>query len=331
MRINNNQVMLSLKHKASSNALEKNDNQESYRKSNLIKRSFLFLLLFTLIATFGNRIVLAAPDDRKVFDYYELFSEKEVKKLEEVSKKYSEEGKVDIVVITTDDLSGKSRLEYLEDCYDEYGFGYEQEYGTAVLLLLNMDPDDRGIEIQGYGDAENYIHNDRIEHILDDVVPLLQDKEYYKAMETYMKQVAYYMNEEKGVNTSPVVGEKGSGNYHGEASVDGPSNYYGEKEENILNNVLVQLGIAVVIGVIAVGIMAYHSSGRVTVTGRTYLDEQNSRVLASRDDYIRTTTTRVRKPSNDNNNSGGGGGIRSSGGGGVSSGGNSHSGGGRSF
>lgn len=331
MRINNKLIMMSLKHKVSSNTLDKSENQESYRKSNLMKRSFLFLLLFTLIAAFGNRTVLAASEDRKVFDYYGLFSEKEVNKLEELNKKYSEEGKVDIVVITTDDLSGRSRQEYLEDCYDEYGFGYEKEFGTAVLLLLNMDPGDRGIEIQGYGDAKHYIHNDSIEHILDDVFPLLKDEEYYKAMEAYMKQVVYYMNEEKGVNTSPVVGEKGSGNYYGEASVDGPSNYYEEKEENILNNVLAQLGISVVIGVIGVGIMAYHSSGRVTVTSRTYLDEQNSRVIASRDDYIRTTTTRVRKPSNDNNNSGGGGGIRSSGGGGVSSGGHSHSGGGRSF
>lgn len=329
MRIDK-QIIMSLKYKVSSFTLEKNNTQESCRKSNLIKRCFLFLLLFTLISAFGKTAVSAAPEDRKIFDYYELFSEKEVEKLEEVSKKYSEEGKVDIVVITTDDLLGKSRLKYLEDFYDEYKFGYEKEFGTAVLLLLNMDPDDRGIEIQGYGDAEHYIHNDRIEHILDDVVLLLQDEKYYKAMETYMKQAAYYMKEEKGVNTSPVVGEKGSGNYYGEASIDGLSNYYEEKEENLLNNILVQLGISVVIGAVAVGIMAYHSSGRVTVTSRTYLDEQNSRVLASRDDYIRTTTTRVRKPSNDNNNSGGGG-IRSSGGGGVSSGGHSHSGGGRSF
>lgn len=317
MRIMNDLIKISLNPKVT-------ETQMVLQKNSIIKRSLLFLLLLTIISSIGNTTVLAAPEDQKVYDYYDLFSDQEIEKLEEVSKEYGEEGKVDIVIITTDDLSGKSRQQYLDDFYDEYGFGYEEEFGTAALLLLNMDPSDRGVEIQGYGDAEHYIHNDRIEHILDDIVPMLSDGEYYEAMEEYVKQVAYYMNEEKGVNTSPVIGEKGSGNYYGEASYDGPSNYYGE--EHILNNVFVQLGIALVIGAIAVGIMAYHSSGRVTVTSRTYLDEQNSRVIASRDDYIRTTTTRVRKPSNDN-----GGGGRSSGGGGISSGGHSHSGGGRGF
>lgn len=317
MRIINNLIKISLNPKVT-------ETQMALQKNSIIKRSLLFLLLLTIISSIGNTTVLAAPEDQKVYDYYDLFSDQEIEKLEAVSKEYGEEGKVDIVIITTDDLSGKSRQQYLEDFYDEYGFGYEEEFGTAALLLLNMNPSDRGVEIQGYGDAEHYIHNDRIEHILDDIVPMLKDGEYYEAMEEYVKQVAYYMNEEKGVNTSPVIGEKDSGNYYGEASYDGPSNYY--EEEHILNNVLVQLGIALVIGAVAVGIMAYHSSGRVTVTSRTYLDEQNSRVIASRDDYIRTTTTRVRKPSNDN-----GGGGRSSGGGGISSGGHSHSGGGRGF
>lgn len=330
MRIINNLIKTSLKHKGTSFTSEQKENRKFIRKNNLIKRSFLFLLLLTLISTFGNTTVLAAPEDQKVYDYYGLFSDKEVEKLEGLSKKYGEEGKVDIVIITTDNVSGKSRQEYLEDFYDEYGFGYEGKFGTAALLIINMDPEDRGVEIQGYGNAEHYINNDRIEYMLDDIGPMLSNGKYYKAMEEYMKQVAYYMNEEKGVNTSPVVGDKDSGHYYGEASYDGPSNYYGKEEKNILNNPFVHLGIALVIGAVSVGIMAYHSSGRVTVTSSTYLDEQNSRVVASRDDYIRTTTTRVKKPSN-NNNSSSGGGMRSSGGGGVSSGGHSHSGGGRSF
>lgn len=329
MRIIYNRIKTSLKPKVISFNIENNEHQKTIIKNSFINRIFFFLLLITLISTLGNTTVFAAPEDQKVYDYYGLFSDKEVENLEELSSEYGEKGKVDIVIVTTDNLSGKSRQEYLEDFYDEHGLGYEEEFGTATLLLLNMDPDDRGVEIQGYGDAEHYIHNDRIEHILDGIVPMLKDGEYYKAMKEYMKQVAYYMNEEKGVNTSPVVGEKGSGHYYGEASVNGPSNYYEDKEESILSNMLVKIGISLVIGAVAVGIMAYHSGGRVTVTSRTYLDERNSRVIASRDDYIRTATTRVRKPTNNNNSSGGG--IRSSGGGGISSGGHSHSGGGRGF
>jgi uncharacterized protein len=144
-------------------------------------------------------------------------------------------------------------------------------------------------------------------------------------MEEFAKQSAYYMNESKGVNTSPATGEAGSGNYYGESGYSGPSDYYGKKEDNIFYNTFFQLGIAVIIGAVTVGIMAAGSGGRVTVSNRTYLDEGNSGVTASRDDYIRTTTTRVKKP--DNNNDAG----RSSGGGGISSGGHSHSGGSRGF
>ncbi len=289
----------------------------------------VFILLLTLIVTAASAFFIpinvhAAPEDQKVFDYYGLFSEDEITDLEDVCAQYGEDGKVDIVVVT-DDLNGASTQKYLEDFYDEYAFGYNQEFGDAAIILVNMYESDRSVTIQGYGKAEYNLNNDRIEYILDDVTKLLKNGEYYNAMEEFAKQSAYYMNESKGVNTSPATGEAGSGNYYGESGYSGPSDYYGKKEDNIFYNTFFQLGIAVIIGAVTVGIMAAGSGGRVTVSNRTYLDEGNSGVTASRDDYIRTTTTRVKKP--DNNNDAG----RSSGGGGISSGGHSHSGGSRGF
>lgn len=289
----------------------------------------VLILLLTLIVTAASAFLIpinvqAAPEDQKVYDYYGLFSEDEITDLEDVCAQYGEDGKVDIVIVT-DDLNGESTKKYLEDFYDEHGFGYNQEFGDAAMILVNMYEADRNVTIQGYGKAEYYLNNDRIEYILDDVTEFLKNGEYYNAMEEFAKQSAYYMNESKGVNTSPATGEAGSGNYYGESGYSGPSDYYGEKEDNIFYNTFFQLGIAVIIGAVTVGIMAAGSGGRVTVSNRTYLDEGNSGVTATRDDYIRTTTTRVKKP--DNNNNGG----RSSGGGGISSGGHSHSGGSRGF
>ncbi len=298
-------------------------------KTNSVIISAVFILLLTLIVTAGCAFLnpinaQAAPGDQKVYDNYGLFSEDEITDLEDVCAQYGEDGKVDIVVVT-DDLNGASTQKYLEDFYDEYAFGYNQEFGDAAIILVNMYESDRSVTIQGYGKAEYNLNNDRIEYILDDVTKLLKNGEYYNAMEEFAKQSAYYMNESKGVNTSPATGEAGSGNYYGESGYSGPSDYYGKKEDNIFYNTFFQLGIAVIIGAVTVGIMAAGSGGRVTVSNRTYLDEGNSGVTASRDDYIRTTTTRVKKP--DNNNDAG----RSSGGGGISSGGHSHSGGSRGF
>ncbi|WMJ90387.1 TPM domain-containing protein [Anaerocolumna sp. MB42-C2] len=284
----------------------------------------LFLILFPVSTMFNPVKPLAAAKDQKVYDYNGLFNEEQVADLESICSDYGEDGKVDIVVIT-DDLGGDSPKTYLEDFYDEHKFGYNQEFGDTAMILVNMYSEDRSVTIQGYGDAEYYLNNDRIEHILDDVRPKLTDGDYYGAMEEFAKQAAYYMNEEKGVDTTPATGDAGSENYYGESGYNGPSDYYGEKEDNIFYNTGFQLLMAVIIGAVTVGIMAANSGGRVTVSDSTYLDEQNSGIVARRDDYIRTTTTRVKKPSN--NQSGG----RSSGGGGISSGGHSHSGGSRGF
>lgn len=263
-----------------------------------IYSAITLVLLFSLLI-FDSTTATAAPEDQKVYDDYGLFTAEEVADLEDSCRTYGEEGKVDIVIVTTDELDSRTREMYLEDFYDEYAFGYEQEYGTATLLLINMDPSDRGFEIQPYGDAENYIDTYRINHMVDDIKPMLSDGKYYEAMIKFAKETSYYMNQ-------PNLDKE-----------------YLDTDV-IFFNIFFQLAVALVIGAIVVGIMAIQSGGRITVNNHTYLDEQNSGIIARRDDYIRTTMTRVRKPSN---NSGG----SSGGGSGVSRGGHSHGGGGSSF
>jgi uncharacterized protein len=100
-------------------------------------------------------------------------------------------------------------------------------------------------------------------------------------------------------------------------------NTYDSRIENILTNVWFQILAAIIIGIIAVVIMAYNSGGRMTAGGNTYMDSNNSGLIGRRDDYIRTQVTRVRRPQNNNNGGGGfnAGGFR----GGTSGGGRSHS------
>lgn len=303
---------------------------KNYSKSLLSFLSILTVLLLLFSLSFSAALRVKASEDNSkqyVYDNYGLFTEEELKDLTDTCIQYSTEGKADIIMITAD-LGGMDPTGYMEDFYDEMKFGYDKEFGDTVMMLVNMEEGNRGVYIQGYGRAEYYVNNDRIEYMLDDITPMLGDGAYKKAFTEFSKQAAYYMTEEKGVKETPASGAPDSGNYYGESSYDGPSNYYGQEKDNPFYNTFVQLGIALVIGAAAVGIMAAGSGGRITVRGRDYLDAGHSGVLESRDDYLRTTTTRVKKPTTDTNNGGGG---RSSGGGGVSSGGHSHSGGGRSF
>jgi len=269
------------------------------RLTTIVYPFFYLLTILICLTAFKSITASAAPEDQKVYDYYGLFTEDEVSELEATCKEYGEEGKVDIVIVTTDELDGRTRQQYLEDFFDEYGFGYNQKAGDAALILINMDSSNRGVEIQGYGNAEYNINNERINHILDDITPMLSDGKNYKAIVNFQKQVAFYMTH-----------------------IDS-SDHFVDTDNLIYFNIFFQLAVALVIGAVVVIIMALQSGGKVTVNNRTYLDEQNSRVVANQDYYISTTITKVKKPTN-NNSSGGGGG-------GVSSGGSSHSGGGRSF
>lgn len=303
---------------------------------NIIIYSILLSFLFTLFFILPTK-VHAAPEDQKVYDDYDLFTDEEELELEDTLNSYGVEGEVDIVVITTDDLGNRSKKVYLEEFYDEMGLGYDTTFGDTVLLLIYMNPEDRSVEIQGYKNAEDYINNERIEYIIDAIYPYLKSGDYFEAVKEYGKQVSTYMNtplpsnHNNGGSSSNSNGGNNSYNGGNSSYNGGGNNSYSQNSnsvDNLIINPLFQLGVSIVIGIITVCIMAAGAGGRITTHSRTYLDAGKSRVTRSYDNYIRTTTTRVKKPENNNNNHTGG---SSGGGGGVSSGGHSHSGGGRGF
>jgi uncharacterized protein len=308
------------------------NNFKQIKNKNILKYSIVLPFLFTLFFILPTK-VSAAPEDQKVYDDYDLFTDEEEMELEDTLNSYGEEGEVDIVVITTDDLGNRSKQLYLEDFYDEMGLGYDTTFGDTVLLLIYMNPSDRSVEIQGYKNAEYYINGERIEYIIDAIYPYLKSGDYYEAVKEYGVQVSTYMNTplpSTSQNNNGSSGNSGGSNSYNSGNSYNNSNSQNNsysRVDNLITNPLFQLGISLVIGIVTVCIMATGAGGRITTNNRTYLDAGRSRVTKSYDNYIRTTTTRVKKPENNNNNHTGG----SSGGGGVSSGGHSHSGGGRGF
>lgn len=242
-----------------------------------------------------------------------LLTEDQLENLEEKGREVSKADGIGIYIMITGEISG-TRKSWLEDYYDSQVYDVSPD---AALLLINMDPADRGLEIQGYGQCEFNISDDRIESLLDQIVPYLQAEDYNGAIAHFIGQVDYYMG------LAPSSGYK-----HTQADNDNYNEDYYEdnKKDKLLGKTLRNLLIGIAAGAITVGVMAYHSGGRVTTSQGTYLSEGDSRILGRWDRYIRTTTTRRPKPKQDNSS-----GSSSGGGGGVSSGGHSHSGGGRSF
>jgi uncharacterized protein len=150
----------------------------------------------------------------------------------------------------------------------------------------------REVYVAGFYKGEKYLDDDRCSLVREKITPDLSSANYYEAFDSFIKTSYKYMGIRPGVNPN-----------------------------NIIFNRWFQIIASLAVTGIAISIMTYNSGGRITVNEGTYRDFSNSRVIDRRDNYIRTSVTRIRKPSDDNHNSRG-----SGSGGGVSSGGHSHSG-----
>lgn len=290
--------------------------------------SCLFLLLAGSSFCASRSIVQAASateasDLPYLYDDAKILTSTQQEDLEAFCKNVSIKNSIDVFILTEPKLK-VTRKEYIEDFYDKL---YDEKGITdATLVLINMDPSNRGIELQGYGQCEFNLSEDRIEVILDAMMPDLADGNYFDALSVYVDKVDYYMN------TSPTTyyqhTEEDNRAY--DSDLTNEDNYYvTQTKQNFLVVTGRNLLIAFVIGGVVVGIMAYNSGGKNTTSPGTYLSPQSRGVIGRWDRYLHTTTTKHRKPQDTNNHTGGGGSFHA--GGGVSSGGHSHSGGGRSF
>jgi uncharacterized protein len=235
----------------------------------------------------------------RIYDDAELLSTSELSDLNSMCISYGNDAGIGIFILTHNDSSSVDGEIYIENFYDSTLYG---NYTDSVILLIDMSR--RDMVLEGYGTAETYIHSQRGDSLLQDMKPDLSNGDYAAAFETFIKESKAYMKDTSDPNYS-----------RGYTTATENNDY--SKQDSILMNIWLQLGISLAIGAIAVGIMAYNAGGRMTVGGNTYIDQGHSGLIGRRDDYIRTTVTRVRKPQNNNS----GGGFH----GGTSAGGHSHS------
>lgn len=223
---------------------------------------------------------------KNITDDVDLFNVQEELHLNSLIAEIKSEYGVDIFILTRSSIIG-TKQRYM----DTYVATNSEYIDDAVLLLINMDSNDRGVQIQGYGSCSTMINNTRIELILDEIVPSLSNANYYKAMQEFTEQVEKYVKKGEPSKLEIAV-----------ANIPHGQNFF----------------VALLISGAIVGMLVYKSEGRDTTNFATY--SQNGKILGQNDRYTHTTTTRVRKPQNNSSGGGSGGG---GGGGGRSSGGRS--------
>lgn len=287
----------------------------------------LCLLLMILALMPVTNTAMAATD--RIHDKAKLLSSSELSSLNDMIQSAEASTDIEIYILTHDNSRSAAPERYIEDFADALGSG------NQVIFLYDKY---RGeIFIQGYETAEIYIHSKRIDKILDAMTDDLRSGNYVDAFTTYINMVLEYMNDDSDLNydhnynqSSPSKGSNNSSNHSNNFyNNDYDDQYY--KSENtvdsLLANPLFQIVASLIIGAIGIAIMIGNTKAKMTTNGNHYMDPSRSKLIGRRDQYLRTTVTRVRKPQNNNS---GGGGFNSSGHrGGVSSGGRSHSSGGR--
>ncbi|MGN7359800.1 TPM domain-containing protein [Paenibacillus sp. SAF-054] len=243
-------------------------------------------IIFTAYLVFPFPMAHAANDNQLIYDEAGLLSQEDRSELNAMAHEYGAKRETDIIIFTSDNPEGRDVQEMTEEFYDEQAPGYDKAHGNAVILTLDLYH--RDIYLAGFYKAEQYLDDARLDKIRSKITPDLSEGDYRLAFGKYIKTTYKYMGYKPGVNP-----------------------------DNILFNIWFQIGAAAAIAGIIVGIMAFRSGGRVTVSGRTYEDSGTSGVLDHQDRYIRTTTTKRKIEKNTGSGSGGGG---------TTKGGHSHSG-----
>lgn len=247
-----------------------------------------FFLLLLMIGGFSA----SAQTGELIHDEAGLLSGEETQELEALAENYSAEQNVDFLFLTTDSTNGQSIEGYMGDFFDQRA----DETGEENAVLLTIDIGGREVYLAGFGTAERTLDAERIDLVLDRIVPEMQDGDYAGAFEETVTTSSEYMEYRPGVNP-----------------------------ESIFLKTWFHLGIALLLAGGIVGTMIYNVGGKVTTTPGTYVDRDHTRVRSEQDNFRNKTVTRSKVPQN---KGGGGGGF---GGGGMTGGGRSFSGGGRGF
>lgn len=238
-----------------------------------------------------------APGER-VYDYADIFSDKEEEALRKKIEKMEERMAVDIVIVSISqpmegrdakELYGyryddwyKNMRDVADDFYDENQFGFDKVHGDGVLFLTNDMPGHKGTWLSTCGKIVDRLSSSEVDRILTDI--------------------------------DDVYADDSNDNY--EAHLEGLCSLESElmPDNKKLGKVLYVLSLIVpLVAAFIYWLMHIRSEeGKNTVNMNTYVNTDGINMVEASDDFShKTVTKRVIQ----NNSSGGGGGShRSSGG-----------------
>ncbi|MBO4928873.1 MAG: TPM domain-containing protein [Clostridia bacterium] len=188
-------------------------------------------------------------------------------KLDEISTRQG----MDVVVVTTDTLEGKSPRAYADDFYDFNGYAYD-----GVLLLVSMEDRDWWISTRGYGITA--FTDAGIDYLGEQFTPELSDENYARAFEIFAEKSDEFITQAR--------------------SGDPFDKHNLPKEPfNVVLNLIVALVIGLVVALIATGIMRGKlKSVQAKHQAADYVRSGSMNVTQAREFFLYRNVTRTPKP-----------------------------------
>lgn len=151
---------------------------------------FTIVLFFILIIncyaveldTTNNSDVLSIQENQKLFDFADIYSKKEEKKLNKKIDSYIKSTDIDVIIVTTNRLDGRTISEYTNAFYQKNNF--KENTVLFVIFINEIEP-----QIFMYSSGDNstkYYSNERTGEILEYTYNYIEKKEYYKATDKFI-------------------------------------------------------------------------------------------------------------------------------------------------
>jgi len=270
-------------------------------------KRFLMIFPICLVLALSLSFSAFAADGDLVVDNADLLTATQEDNLREILSDISEKQNMDVVVVTTNTLDGKTPEAYADDYYDYNG--YKED---GCLLLVSMEDRDWYISTKGYGITAVTDYGIRVLEEL--VVPDLSNGDYYDAFVMYASTVDDFASEARDGNAYDVDNEY-MGEY-GAVTFEDDSRDNGEA-------IFVSLVVALVVAFVIVKLVKNsYRPVQFSRSAANYLMDGSLRVTQQYDHFLYSTVSKVRRESN----SGSGGSSTH-----TSSSGSSHGGGGGKF
>lgn len=157
------------------------------------KRLFSLLLVLAVFACIAIPAGAQTDFGSCVVDQADLLTDAEERTLETRLENLADNYSVDVVIVTVETSYGDDNEEYAEWLYLTYGYGIGNDR-DGILLLIDMDPSNRGWAIYCHGLGADAMPHNQIMKLGDAMTPDLKAGDFAAAFDLFVRRCEERLN-----------------------------------------------------------------------------------------------------------------------------------------